>query len=758
MIFLNCAYWHADSMSLLKLRRIFVVIFMAFGLLSWLQMPVQATNFLVTNTNDNGAGSLRQAITEANGDFANNKKTNLIAFRIGRGRATIQPLSALPVITGHVVLNGATQPGFAGKPLIEISGALAPNSTSGLEFRVSNAASLHSVAKDLVINRFSKFEAYGIRIGGQSARVRIFNCYIGTTSDGLSAAANSIGVAVQDEATQISIGGAGNREGNVISGNGEGLQIVGPQVGPSSVQGNLIGTDASGTRAITTGSTGIRLANSSRQTIGGLSANARNIISGHTVGILLIGSNNVIEGNYIGLNRAGTSAISNYIGIYATSSVGNRIGGSVDASRNVISGNSEGIGFDSHSHNNVVQGNFIGVLPTGKQPLCNSTQGISISGNDNLIGGESPGSRNIIASGRDAISIGGSVTFSGIQTRTNSTGNRVLGNWIGVGLDGTSLGVGRHGIKLEGAAQNVIGGTAAGQANVIAHCSGNGIVVRSLEDSNEPPATQGNTLRGNRIFANSGLAINLQPPGEDNNTATPNDVQSAPFDADQGPNDLQNTPELLSAGFGYGRDTFEIPVRLRSTPNTKFTIDFYKTDGFDADGNAQDYIGYKTVLTDANGVANYLLKLPQTYGGTTIAATATNPVGSTSEITYFGTGGVLYLDRVVHLSAASYRVDESAGVVEITIVREGRFESNTVSYRTSSGTAQATVDYRETQGTVNFSPGQTVAKVFVPIVNDGLNEGDETFRFEIINAVGLAFIGAPQAATIIIVDDDTESD
>src|SRR5207244_10209859 len=75
--------------------------------------------YAVTNINDSGTGSLRQAIKDANAHVG----ADTISFNIGGGGSrTISPLSALPSITDPVTLNGTTQPGAvtAGTPLIEI--------------------------------------------------------------------------------------------------------------------------------------------------------------------------------------------------------------------------------------------------------------------------------------------------------------------------------------------------------------------------------------------------------------------------------------------------------------------------------------------------------------------------------------------------------------------------------------------------------------------------------------------------------------
>ena len=82
-------------------------------------LPCLATTFVVSNTNDSGAGSLRQAILDANGSIG----TDDIAFNIpGAGPHTISPLTDLPWISGQTSIDGWTQGGvgYTGPPLIEI--------------------------------------------------------------------------------------------------------------------------------------------------------------------------------------------------------------------------------------------------------------------------------------------------------------------------------------------------------------------------------------------------------------------------------------------------------------------------------------------------------------------------------------------------------------------------------------------------------------------------------------------------------------
>ena len=87
------------------------------------------STFLVSNTGDSGPGSLRQAILDSN---VAPSGTSTIAFAIpGQGAQIISPLSPLPPITNSVLIDGFSQPGYSGTPLIELSGSQA-GTTNGL--------------------------------------------------------------------------------------------------------------------------------------------------------------------------------------------------------------------------------------------------------------------------------------------------------------------------------------------------------------------------------------------------------------------------------------------------------------------------------------------------------------------------------------------------------------------------------------------------------------------------------------------------
>ena len=139
-----------------------------------------AATFTVTNTNDTGAGSLRQAIINANAAT----DADVINFNIpGTGPFTIAPLSVLPSITNPVVINALTQPGASvGNPAIVLNGASAGTTADGLLVFATN-----STIQGLVINGFSR---YGIfLIGGSNS---VISNYIGTDISGTTAVANGV--------------------------------------------------------------------------------------------------------------------------------------------------------------------------------------------------------------------------------------------------------------------------------------------------------------------------------------------------------------------------------------------------------------------------------------------------------------------------------------------------------------------------------------------------------------------------------------
>ena len=261
---------------------------------------------------------------------------------------------------------------------------------------------------------------------------------IGTNANGTVALGNAfVGLKILNGAQDNVVGGTASGARNIISGNGTGVQIFGSSTTGNSLVGNYIGTNASGTAAVGN-NTGVLIQDTPNNTVGGSTAAARNVIAGNTAnGIRVFQSNasgNKIQGNYIGTDASGNAALANAnYGIQIEDAPSNTIGGVNAGEGNVISGNTfGGIAIVlANSTGNVIQGNLIGTNAGGTSALGNGLQGVYVfvsAGADNTIGGTTTGAANTIANnGDDGVRIDG------------STGHAILGNSIhsntGLGID-----------------------------------------------------------------------------------------------------------------------------------------------------------------------------------------------------------------------------------------------------------------------------------------------------------------------------------
>ena len=314
-----------------QLRHGFLLIFTAIFMLNCLVLPLAAATYTVTNTNDSGAGSLRQAILDVNA----NSGLDTIAFAIpGAGPHTIQPTSSLPAVRDSIYIDGWSQggAGYTGPPLIEINGSGLAG--SGLWLWLGSSG---STIRGLVINQFG---LYGIRVSSQNNTIH--GCYIGTDVTGtLDYGNGQHGININNPNNQI--GGTASGSGNLISGNDySGIYLGSVQY--VRIEGNLIGTDINGTSSIGNSRAGIEISGMGNNTIGGAGPAYRNIISGNNQDGISItsSSNNLIQGCFIGTDISGTIDQGNTgHGIHIHDSSSNRIGGTSESERNLISGNGQ---------------------------------------------------------------------------------------------------------------------------------------------------------------------------------------------------------------------------------------------------------------------------------------------------------------------------------------------------------------------------------------------------------------------------------
>ncbi|MGP0065610.1 MAG: beta strand repeat-containing protein [Isosphaeraceae bacterium] len=463
------------------------------------------TTFFVTQTSDDGRGdlpgSLSWAIVQVNDD-ANDSGSDpdLIDFDIptsdpGYDPATniwtIGPNVGLPTITSPAIIDGMSQSGYIGTPVIEISGSNASNHSGQTPTNalILETGSDHSTIEGLEIDLFT-----GVGIGIASNYDTVASNRIADNdSDGIDVAAG----------TQNTIGGTASGAGNVISGNGGTGIYLFNSASDDQILGNKIGTDANGLEDDSNGGDGIHLDGVSGNTVGGTTAAAANVISGNAGdGIYLYqgASDNQILGNRIGTDANGLKAIPNaYDGIDLADAIDNTVGGTTAAAANVISGNTgSGIYFLSGSSGNLILGNKIGTDATGLKGLNNHIDGIDFSTSmDNTIGGTTVAAANVISGN----------TGYGIHLISSASDNRILGNKIGTDANGLNpIPNGSYGLDLEGSSGNTIGGTTAYAGNVISGNMGDGI---HLVDG-----ATGNLIVGNKIGIDAD-GLNPIPNGGD---------------------------------------------------------------------------------------------------------------------------------------------------------------------------------------------------------------------------------------------------
>jgi titin len=492
------------------------IVVLLLSLFAWLpSAPLPAATFTVTSTADFGEGSLRSAITNANFYPGPDR----IVFNIpGAGVHTINVATALPSLSEPVIIDGSTQPGYAGQPLIELNGAAA-GSSAGL--RLLPGAS-GSTVRALAINRFG---AHGIQVDASSSN-SFFANFIGADPSGSVARANSLEGIYLNGSSGNTVGSAAISDRNLISGNGDaGVYIINGS--SNTILGNYVGTTLAGSAALGNSNNGVIIyatagSTASGNHIGG--AGGGNVISGNRAsGVYLFGpgaTGNRIEANYIGLAASGGAGLSNVAdGVTLQGAAGNFVGSTNVREGNVISANGKGGISLSSATNNIIAGNFIGTDATGRIGLGNVYAGVTLAAaRSNIIGGASIAARNVIAANLQ----------DGIFLTTNSCGNLVSGNFIGLSAAGTNaLPNLYNGVSINAAASNTIGGSAVGQRNVISGNAFYGVELLNGATSNQisgnfiGPGTNGASALGNGwagilIKAASGNLIGGASPGAGN--------------------------------------------------------------------------------------------------------------------------------------------------------------------------------------------------------------------------------------------------
>ena len=653
---------------------------------------VPLTN-VVTTTADFGPGSLRAALY-----YITDNPGTIVRFNTpvsdpgySNGVFNIHLTGHLPPLANNaMVIDGSTQPGFTGKPLIVVDGSQIIPET----FTSNSGLLIYSSSNQVKNISFQGFNWNGLTLEyADATNNTIAGCWLGLDDTGTNTAPNALqGILIFDGASGNFVGGTNALARNVLSGNTQyGALISGTNTTGNVILGNYIGTDAGGSLMVSNALGGVFLAaGTSHNNIGGTNAGAGNVISGNLGnGILIRGSNvvnNTVLGNFIGTDATGMNALPNTVaGVTVDSNAtDNVIGGTVVGARNVISGNNldsdygviiTGLG----TSGNVVEGNYIGLGANGVTAVSNYF-GMVCSGGatNNTFGGTVAGTRNVIS---------GNFSYGMMVKDPGTSGNVVEGNYAGLDASGVTAVPNYCGvICYNGATNNLIGGTGAGTANFI---SGNNLYGVFIAN----PGTSGNVVEGNfigtdwtgtngvgnydnvelqdgatgnfigginagagNVIAYAGFAgVLLYDAGTTNNSIRGNSIFNNPNQGVgihlvgnnfypyvttnhtgflAGPNDLQNFPVITNV-FGYAASTI-VSGTLNSTASQSFFIDVYRSPSPDSYtggyGQGQFYVGTVSVNTDGSGNATFAYTNSSgNYAGQYITATATSAGGDTSE-------------------------------------------------------------------------------------------------------------------------------
>lgn len=334
-----------------KSRIVALLLLLAFADHAW------AATFTVTNANNAGTGSLRQAIFDANG----NAGTDTIVFSIGSGAQTISLSSSLPAIIRPVLLDGWSQPGHVNVPIMRLDGQA--GATNGITLANGSDG---SVVRGLMLTRFSN-DGIVIQSGANSNTV--VGNWLGTNGSGVTTMGNG-NDGIEVISASNTIGGTGPDDRNVIVNNGnEGINITGSSATDNEVYGNYVGLEPDGSSGAGNGDVGIAiLSGADRTIVGDGSVAGRNVIALNFEGMEISSQDNVVQGNYIGTDANGT------LDRGQTSSDAVELVGS--ASNNLITGNL--IAFTKSGRHGVSVQGGTGNAVLGNQIHSNSGLGINL--------------------------------------------------------------------------------------------------------------------------------------------------------------------------------------------------------------------------------------------------------------------------------------------------------------------------------------------------------------------------------------------
>ena len=674
---------------------------------------IQVTNPfppLVLNTFDSGAGSLRQAILDANILVG----LDTIRFNIpGGGVKTINLLSPLPTITEAVIIDGATQPGFSGLPLIELRGANAGAIADGLYITSGNSA-----VKHLLINRFNG-DGIELATGGGNT---ITGCIIGTDlNDGLDIG-NANGININGSANNR-VGGANPLARNLISGNNaNGILISGTAATGNDIVGNIIGPDI--TRSFILGNleNGIAVVGASNNNIGGATADLGNLISGNGMNGIRItnASGNQLKSNLIGTDGVGALALGNVLNgvLLDTGANGNTIG--AEGGGNTIAFNPTGV--------------FVVSAATGNRLRRNSIFSNDNAGIDLFPDGLTPNDTDDPDTGANNLQ-----NFPVLTTVFNTTG--------GTTIQGSLNSTPNTAFTIEAF------------SNLSCDFSGN------REGKTFIGSTTVTTDAGGDI-AFSFAAGGQVPLGSFITTTATRNI--APLDTSEfsacvavvaGPGNLTFSATTYPTGENAGSRT--ITVNRVDGSNGQITVNYATSNGTATAG--QDYTATSGTLIFNNGETAKTFAVSITNDtldetDETVNLTLSNPSPNVL-LTPNATAVLTILDNDAPptISLTDVALEEgNIGSSQFTFTAQLSSASSlpvSVDYATANGAATLNQDYLPATGQLNFAAGETVKTIAVTVLGDLTVELNETFFVNLANPANATF-GDNQGLGTIIDDDN----
>jgi len=695
-----------------------------------LATSASAATFTVSSVADSGAGTLRQAIIDANTAAG----TDTITFAIaGSGLHTISPATNLPNITEAVIIDGYSQSGSSVNTL-----SLGDNAVIQIELNGANVSSGTGLNYNATVN------------GGEIK-----------------------GLLLTKWNNAILLNGAKNM---TIDGNFFGTNAAGSATSAAAANGSAF----------------FILNTATGNTIGGATAAARNLISGGTTAGITLGNsgtaNNVIQGNYIGTNAAGTAALPNFTGISFNGAGANTIRGNVISGSTSSASFSAGIQLENTTANTLIVGNKIGTSADGTAAIPNTygitlLDGFSGGANQNTIG--TLAEPNIIAFNTKAgVAL---QAFTSKVSRQNSIlynsifSNGTLG--IDLGDDGITpndTGDGDSGNFNDLQNFPVITSAQFGAGTVtiqgtLSSAPSSTYVVQFFQNTACDPsgAGEGQTFLGETTITTAASGVgtfNVTFPGVAGGfaTATATDSQGntsefsacAAISTPATPSISISDPKVVEGNAGTTIMTFNVflSAASASTVTASFaTASNTATSGTDFNPNSGTvtFTAGQTMQTIAVSVLGDVAPEPDE----TLFVNLTNPVNATIGDSQ-GVGTIKNDDALPALTISDVTLSEgNSGATSfdftVTLTPASTFPV-TVNWASADNTAIAGSDYQPASGSLTFAAGQTTKTVSVFVNGDVTTEPNESFFVNLFNP-GNASISDAQGQGNITNDDANPS-